>query len=224
MSSPESVGSVTPLTYSPQMTNGLIDIQAVLETLAETRPVFHSEADFQFAFAWTAAQLVEGLKVRLEVRQPNGRELDLMLTDESLEHQLAIEFKHLTIGWSGSIGGEHFQHGKPMSENLGRRGIVEDIERIEDMVRNGDATAGAVVVLTNNDTYWKKPRNQYCGSINYRVHEEAILKGELIWHPRNKNPTKRPITLNYSYTASWSDFSNPAGGPGPFKSLVFETP
>ena len=30
----------------------VFDVEAVLASLAAKRPVFHSEADFQFAFAW----------------------------------------------------------------------------------------------------------------------------------------------------------------------------
>ena len=205
------------------MPNKLIDIQAVLTRLAEVRPIFHSEADFQFAFAWVAAQMYQGLQVRLEARQPNGRELDLLVADESFKNRIAIEFKHLTTAWDGSVNGERFRHGKPLAPNLGRRGIVRDIERVEGFVKDGLATAGAVVVISNNDVYWKAPGRRYCSSINYRIHDGAVLSGTLSWHPKNPAWTGHHSTLVGSYTAAWSPYSDPAGGPGPFQTLVFET-
>jgi hypothetical protein len=215
--------SVTSLTYSPKMTNALIDIQAVLKKLAKTRPMFHSERDLQFAFAWTVAQMYPSLKVRLEVGQPNGERLDLLVADKASENKLAIEFKHLTSAWNGQLGGETYIHGKPLAYNLGRRGIIRDLERVESFKKSGASTSGAVITISNLPAYWN-PAKRYSGSINYQVHQGAILKGKLIWHPNNLNSGWRHITLNNKYQATWNPYSDPAGGPGPFKSLVFETP
>lgn len=41
-------------------------LDEVLGRLARLRPVFHSEADFQQAFAWEARVLDPSLRVRLE--------------------------------------------------------------------------------------------------------------------------------------------------------------
>jgi hypothetical protein len=42
------------------------DPHALLDSLSATRKVFHSEADLQFAFAWTAKRHYPHLEVRLE--------------------------------------------------------------------------------------------------------------------------------------------------------------
>ena len=58
-----------------------LDASAVLASLARGRRVFHSEADFQFAFAWEAKVIRPDLEVRLETHpEPNVR-LDLELVD-----------------------------------------------------------------------------------------------------------------------------------------------
>lgn len=58
---------------------GTVDIAVLLRTLALQRPVYHSEADFQHAFAWEAHRTDPSLPVRLETHpEPNVR-LDLLL-------------------------------------------------------------------------------------------------------------------------------------------------
>ena len=43
-----------------------LDIHGVMAELAERRPIFHSETDFQFAFAWQIATMKRDGEVRLE--------------------------------------------------------------------------------------------------------------------------------------------------------------
>jgi hypothetical protein len=54
------------------------EIAAWIEELRQHRPVFHSEADFQHALAWTAHQSNPSLRVRLETRTTPGMRLDLL--------------------------------------------------------------------------------------------------------------------------------------------------
>ena len=43
-----------------------LDLAAALAALAEERPVFHSEADFQHSLAWVIRERHEDIEVRLE--------------------------------------------------------------------------------------------------------------------------------------------------------------
>src|SRR5258706_288619 len=45
-----------------------VDPKAVMRALRVSRQIFHSEADFQHAFAWTVHQLDHSVQIRLEVR------------------------------------------------------------------------------------------------------------------------------------------------------------
>jgi len=47
---------------------GGVDLDAILGRLAELRPIFHSEADFQFALAWQVKVHAPHVQVRLETR------------------------------------------------------------------------------------------------------------------------------------------------------------
>ena len=99
---------------------------------------------------------------------------------------------------------ESDSNAESMTPNLGRRGIVRDIERVEGLVKDGLAPVGAVVVISNNDVYWKAPGRRYCGSINYRIHHGAVLSGTLARHPKNLAWTGHHSTLVGYYTAAWS--------------------
>ena len=70
---------------------GGLPLDAVLAGLSAKRPVFHSEADFQHAFAWEVHLLDPRIEVRLETHpEPNVR-LDLLLSRPDLDRHTAVE-------------------------------------------------------------------------------------------------------------------------------------
>ena len=74
----------------------MLDIEGLLNSLAEVRKVFHSEADFQHALAWQIHQAAPDSQVRLEVDafpdQDRRRFLDIWLPVDGI----AIELKYVT--------------------------------------------------------------------------------------------------------------------------------
>ena len=74
----------------------MLDVDLLMSGLAQTRPVFHSEADFQHAFAWRIREAMPDCQVRLEYNLfPDERRrtyLDIWLP--GLE--VAIELKYFT--------------------------------------------------------------------------------------------------------------------------------
>src|SRR3954453_15980286 len=91
-----------------------VGVAAALEELAPPRPVFHSEADFQFAFAQAIRTLDPDIQIRLELplRQVEGLKgsqyLDLMCRRS--DARTAVELKYFTRAWTGTdaITGEKF--------------------------------------------------------------------------------------------------------------------
>jgi hypothetical protein len=45
----------------------MFPIDAIMTSLAQSRPVFHAEADFQHAFAWELHKELPSAQVRLEL-------------------------------------------------------------------------------------------------------------------------------------------------------------
>ena len=75
---------------------GSVEVRELLSRLARVRPVFHSEADFQHAFAWEVHRLDPLMQVRLEVQLQTKKYLDLLLWRSDINRFTAIELKYLT--------------------------------------------------------------------------------------------------------------------------------
>jgi hypothetical protein len=45
-----------------------LDIHGLMQRLSKSRPIFHSEADFQFALAWRIKESMPDCEVRLEFK------------------------------------------------------------------------------------------------------------------------------------------------------------
>jgi hypothetical protein len=74
-----------------------IDLHDTMVRLAEVRPLFHSEADFQHALAWHLQQRHPNMSVRLEYRSPHLPErgyVDIWLADGT--DFVGIELKYKT--------------------------------------------------------------------------------------------------------------------------------
>ena len=97
--------------------------------LAEQRPIFHSEADFQHALAWAIHEARPDATVRLEIpRDIDGRRahVDIWVVDGE---GLAIELKYLTTALDTVVAGERFQLRNQAAQDLGRYDILKDLAR-----------------------------------------------------------------------------------------------
>ena len=191
-------------------------VDETMTALAARRPVFHSEADFQHAFAWAARQLNPATDVRLEMRlhsQTNER-LDLLL--HVGDERIAVELKYPLDAAVITIEGEEFLLKNQGATDLMRFNYVTDITRIEDIVASGVATAGAAVVLTNVSPLWSAPKDSWrvAADTAFRLYEGRVLAGELAWQGdatwwHGKHPES--LHLRGSYPLAWRPFASPPG-------------
>lgn len=201
---------------------GRVPLRPLLERLAADRPVFHSEADFQHAFARSCWEADSVIDVRLEVLQPGAREyLDLLAIGP--DSRTAIEFKYWTRQWSGSVGDttEEYDLKFHAATDLARRNFVFDIERLERFaVRQQDN--GLAVILTNDSSLWSRPRpGQAARDREFRIHEGRTLADTLLWGGGDFPANTRELTGRYEL--HWSDYSRLDGSNGHFRYLVVET-
>ena len=194
--------------------------------LAEKRPVFHSEADFQHALAWYIRETIPDSEVRLEWKP---------FVDESLHidvwlpsHGLAIELKYpATEPFDFVHRGERFVMKKyyPVQS---RYDFVKDVGRIERVVTNlCNARAGFAVLLTNNPPLWNPPHPDWHSTNDaaFRLHEGRELAGSLKWVPGSSHlktkKRKDPIHLQKSYSIQWGDYCKfPVDGKSVFRYLA----
>ena len=186
----------------------------------DKRPIFHSEADFQFALAREIQEYNSALKVRLE-RPFEGESDSKSRIDIFVKNPnglaLAIELKYLTKEFEVEIEGEQFSLRNHSARNIRRYDFVKDIERLETVVRKRQACAGWAIALTNDEGYWNKPRKANTTDADFRLDtdREYLPSGKLSWSKDAGEGTKRgredDIHLNHKYHICWNDYSSKYG-------------
>ena len=202
----------------------MLSIYSLLATLAESRKVFHSEADFQHALAWQIHKIAPDRRVRLEVDafpdQDRRRSLDIWIPVDGI----AIELKYVTRKLELEQDGESFALRNHSAQDTRRYDFLMDIQRLETMLSNR-CKVGYAVLLTNDSSYWKIPATRDTVDAAFRIHEGRDISGELAWAARAGSGTVRgresPIKLRGSYRLSWQDYSTFVGRPyGKFRYLA----
>ncbi len=197
---------------------GSLDLSAVMDALSTRRPVFHSEADFQFAFAQSIVAADPTIEVRLEARPTSdGAEyVDLACWTES--SRTLIEFKYATAGWRGTDPyAEAYTLRNHAAYDLARRFFVQDISRLERLTSERDDTNGIAIMLTNEPSLWANDGRETSRDAHFRVHEGQALTGHLVWGTGDS--PQHDQHLRGTYTTSWRDYSELEGPKGSFRWL-----
>ncbi len=193
----------------------MLDVDGLLAQLSNKRKVFHSEADFQHAFAWQIREYMPECEIRLEFNPaPNeGRKiyLDIWMPTEGI----AIELKYVTRLLDETVCGERFVLRNQSAQDTRRYDYLRDIQRLENEVSERRAKQGFAVLLTNDPSYWAPPRQENTVDAAFRLHEGRDVRGELGWAPSASEGTKRgrttPIQLKARYQMRYQDYSNVVG-------------
>lgn len=73
-----------------------LSIEKVLRDLFKDRPIFHSEADFQFALAWRIKEQYSKAKIRLEMRSDNFDKkeyIDILVELNGKKYPIELKYK-----------------------------------------------------------------------------------------------------------------------------------
>ncbi|MFE9805080.1 hypothetical protein [Streptomyces sp. NPDC005548] len=201
---------------------GRVPLGDVMAQLAECRPIFHSEADLQHAFAQTLWGRAPDVRSRLEVPQrAEGRAeyLDLLCIGPSAS--TAIEFKYFTRRWTGAAGtpAEDYDLKAHAATDLARLHFVRDIARLERFCRRSDQN-GLAIILTNEASLWNPPGSgrERSRDREFRIHQGRELAGKLLWAEGTYEPNT--CTLQGRYPLRWESYSQLGGPGGEFRYLV----
>ena len=204
----------------------MIEIGEVLSVLAKKRPVFHSEADFQHAFAWEIHQKLPTASVRLELPvQAKNKFLHIDVWVAAQGAILAVELKYKTRGLSVQIGDEQYRLRDHSAQDIGRYDFMKDIQRLEQVAVAHQNITGYAILLTNDSAYWVEPANHSTVDANFRIHDGRIVEGILAWGAKASDGTKKdreqPLELQGKYLLQWVDYSHPSSARyGEFRSMV----
>ena len=187
-----------------------LDIHSLMQGLAKSRPIFHSEADFQFELAGRIKESMPDCKVRMEFKPFPGEAMHLDIWLPTIG--TVIELKYRTVEFDTTFDGERFLL---TGQGGGRRyESVKDIARVELMVsRHESIHRGFAVLLTNAASYWNSPSERWKTTTDaaFRLHDGRKLCGELKWSDSASITTKEgredPITLVGDYMLRWQDYS-----------------
>lgn len=196
---------------------GRLDLSKVMDHLSTERPVFHSEADFQFAFAQVVVGLDPAIRVRLEVpkRAEKRTYVDLACATDDLT--TLIEFKYVTRAWWGSDGrtAEDFALREHAALDLARLYFVHDVTRLEGWAQNERDTDGLAVMLTNDNRLWEPPpAPSTTRDRAYRIHEGLTLTGRLTWGTPERPYADNDRDVRGAYRAEWNNYAHLDDRPG----------
>ena len=195
------------------------DIHAVMGQLAHRRPIFHSEADFQFALAWRIKETLPDCEIRLEYKPfPTDRErmhLDVWAPTEGVAIELKYKTKTRSRGDPIEHDGEWFDLKEQSAQNHGRYDYIKDVQRLERVVADlKEASTGFAVLLTNDSGYWNRGRGRAIDDA-FRLHEGRRLAGRMEWAKRASAGSikgrEEPLELRGSYDLRWHDYSKLTG-------------
>ena len=189
-----------------------LDIHGLMQELSKSRPIFHSEADFQHALAWQIHETVPDSQIRLEYPFRNDGStmyLDIWLPTE----RIAIELKYFTMKFDWDLNGEIFALKQHAAADLARKGFLQDVERLEGMINTSEhpVKAGHAILLTNAPTLWDESytdKRRIPNDAEYHLNEgREPIRGTLRWlYNGEPNRKVNPVCLLGCYTTCWKDY------------------
>lgn len=187
-----------------------LDIHALMKGLAERRPIFRVERDFQNSLSEYIVESTLESEFSLEFpsfRNENKR-LDIWLP----KAQTLIELKYKTQKLHIRNNGKFFDLKNQSADDLARYDFLKDIQRLERAVEEGTAKYGFAIILTNDSLYWRPSQTgRRTGFDEFRIHEGKRVTGRMVWGPTAGPGTRKgreePIHLKGSYTLNWRDYS-----------------
>lgn len=202
-----------------------MDLSTAVESLRVKRPIFHREADFQFALAWEIKSTFPACEVRLEyspVHDPY-KYIDILVYHQGKAYP--IELKYPTKKYSSVVHGEHFSLKNHGAQDLGKYDFVKDLCRIESFASSlANFKCGYVIWLTNDPSYWTPPKHEHVGYAAFSVHHGSKLSGNRAWGEQMGAGTikgrESVLSIQSEHQIEWQDYSDLGDRSGKFRYVL----
>jgi hypothetical protein len=190
--------------------------------LSQSRPIFHSEADFQHELACLLNRHEHS--VRLEKpftisgnHIPNGylrTELDI-----EIDGTCALELKYKTHALKCLVQNEAFELKNQGAQNLGRFDLLDDARKVHWLktAPSNKIAKGFTIFLTNDDKYWRDNAQGTMSEEFSLEHERTLRPGSVLnWvgNPTansvgsNRLPPYAPIHIQFGENVNWEFYSD----------------
>lgn len=181
-----------------------------MTALSRERPIFHSEADFQFALAWALKSVDPQAHLRLEYPIGNVRGAVDIVAMSNGRPAYALELKYVKTRTKMQIGDETYDLPDSLSDSYYY--VCNDLARMERFVAENPGACAGVLVLSNRPLSWNEWTHQR-GCHAFRISEGRTLSGILDWpRERVRNRLSRDmrdrIELRGSYPLLWRSFGS----------------
>lgn len=208
--------------------NDSLNLAGILNSLSHKRPLFHSEADFQFALAWEIQLHHPNASVRLEYCPKEAPHLHLDLIVELNGKSYPIELKYKTRKLECVLDDECYNLKNHGAQDTGKYDCLLDIQRLEQcrhLLKSFGS--GYVIWLTNDPSYWSAPQRAGTTFEAFSIHEKTRKFGTMAWAshtgPGTKAGRENPITLTGTYSIHWADYSHlPVPHAGDLRYVLLE--
>lgn len=199
----------------------MFKIEVAFKNLAEKRPVFRSEKDFQEALLHTLRSF--GIKSEMN-KVINGTKVDLW--SESGNIEMLIQLKHKTRELSVNVGGAQFELKKHGAYDHGRYDFLKDVKSLEPLCLDNPHRIGYAILLTNDHRYWEKSIKVDPVDKDFLLYEGRKVTSKLSWKNDTSFGTKSgretPIDLKGIYELYWNHYSKFVAQDSEFRFLCVE--
>ncbi len=193
------------------------DLVNYMLEFADSRTVFHSEADFQLEFGMFLMK--KGHSVRLEKGFKRIGIYPKIELDMELDGETAIELKYKTSELKVKVGDEHFELKQHGAANLGRFDAIDDARRVKSLVDSEitQISEGYTLFLTNDSDYWLNNAQRTMSKDFALIEKRRFTNGDkLDWYSdslnvnsvsKNRMDPFAPIKIDFNDEIKWCDFS-----------------
>lgn len=177
----------------------------------------------QHELAWHLRERHPELGIRLEYPHPCAPRgaLDLLIRFDQKE--IALELKYLCCRMSYTDNDEVFNLKNQSAQDLRRYGVLKDVMRMEKFCEAHPKAKAGVLVLTNDQSFWKGPNSEIVSSAEFSIRDGRRVSGELQWKPNavvsRVRGYDKPIKLLGTYDLFWQDYSTVSVKNGRFRFL-----
>lgn len=190
----------------------MLDVHEIMRQLSQWRPIFHSEADFQFSLAWIIKEKYPDCEIRLEFVPEFNPNLHLDILVILDGKWIPIELKYTTKKCIKNIKNETYVLKEQGAKDLGCYNYLKDIMRIEEFRDKADTfIEGYTIKITGEMSYLKPPIKENCTYAEFSIDNGSIKTGCMNWSTNTGKGTMRgmeaPIVLTGMYPINWKEYS-----------------